>query len=51
MIVPEGKEIWIGSKKYKAGSELPSTYILKEKKSQPVGSVKKDSVKKESENK
>lgn len=38
MIVPKGKTIWIGNKRYKAGDELPASYSLPEKKkiSQPV---------------
>lgn len=33
--VPEGKTIFIGNKKYKAGAVLPAGYTIKEPKQQP----------------
>ena len=42
MTVPKGKTIYIGRKKYKAGAELPASYKLKEKKSDPVQNYKQD---------
>jgi hypothetical protein len=44
MKVPEGKKIYIGNKKYKAGKELPASYTLPEKKNSSNNKSKKDKV-------
>lgn len=42
MTVPEGKEIWIGNKLYKAGEELPVSYKMPEKKQVKQPELKKE---------
>ncbi len=42
-VVPKGKTIYIGSKRFKAGAELPASYKLKEKKkSAPVQNLRQE---------